>query len=72
MADLSYRVAMRRASFRRQNMRSICIALAIAAFLEWIGGHAVVLVGDDGFGLARVQPRPQIVAVVCRITQKLP
>ncbi|MDI3466574.1 MAG: hypothetical protein OJF50_005395 [Nitrospira sp.] len=39
------------------------IALAIAAFLEGIGGYAVVLVGNDGFGGACLQPGAEVVAV---------
>ena len=47
------------------------IALAIAAFLEWIGIYAVVLVGDDGFGIAFLQPGAEVVAVIGFIAELL-
>ncbi len=47
------------------------VALAVAALFDRVGFFAVLLVGNDGFGLAFFQPRPQIVAVVNLVGQQL-
>ncbi len=70
-AFLSYRVAIRRKSFRRPNMRSVTLTTAIAFPVEGIWLLAIGLVGDDRLALSPYEPSPPVVRVIGLVGEQI-